>query len=532
MMKFTDFSFSPNILEGIKEIGYVDCTAVQEETFKITEDGRDIIAQSQTGTGKTAAFLLASYYLKERDDFFKERPVVILVPTRELCDQIAIEAEQLGTKMNYKVATIYGGMPYEPQKKKIQEGIDYLVGTPGRILDFIEQGVLDLGQTGILILDEADRMIDMGFLPDIREIISKMPPPQERKTYLYSATLNSRVGNFAWEFMNDPAEILINPEEMTVTKVEQELYHIESSAKFSYLLGLLGQQNPERTIIFLNTKRAGFILYEKLERHGYPAEYLNSDQPQHKRLQIVNAFKSGKIPILVATDVAARGLHVEDISLVLNYDVPNNAENYVHRIGRTARAGKSGKTITFACENFVYHLPEIERLIGMKIPSFPIDETLLLPEKRREREFDSRGERDPGPRRSREGGSPRRERDPGPRRDREGRSSRSRSGGKPQSSEHRFKEKARNTQSQINDLISSSEGSGFDSGNSRRGGSEGEREVPFSPRKPRSKEDRFERKKSLTPESSEQERLDYYSKKYDENFNEILAFKSSLSSST
>ncbi|WP_028973755.1 DEAD/DEAH box helicase [Spirochaeta cellobiosiphila] len=376
-MRFTEFPFDEEILQGIEKAKFDNCTPVQEETFKNVIEGRDILAQSQTGTGKTAAFLISIFHLLR--GLNKENPrAVVVAPTRELADQIEKECLLLGSNLPWTVGSFYGGVGYAKQEKLLQEHVNIIIGTPGRLLDFDKSKKLSFKDTDILVIDEADRMFDMGFYPDLRRILSRMRPSSDRKTLLFSATLNSRVGNIAWEFMNQPAEIVIEPEQVTVDAIEQELYHVSTDEKMSLLLGLLQKNKPDTVIIFSNTKHQTMKLAKRLEINGYQTEYLMGDLPQRKRLKILESMKKGNLPVLVATDVAARGLHINDLDLVVNFDLPNDVENYVHRIGRTARAGKSGKAISLACEKYVYSLEGIEKYIGMKIPvSWATDELYI-----------------------------------------------------------------------------------------------------------------------------------------------------------
>ncbi|MBI9097800.1 MAG: DEAD/DEAH box helicase [Spirochaetaceae bacterium] len=367
-MKFTDFNFSEKLAKGIAGANFIECTPVQEETFKFLFEGRDIYAQSQTGTGKTGAFIISAFHLMTEEDDFKGKKTLVIAPTRELAVQIEKEAELLGSEMGLTIGSFYGGVGYNSQEKKLKDGCDLFIGTPGRLIDFGKSGKIDYSQFGICIIDEADRLFDMGFLPDLRTILKKMPPKEERRTMLYSATLSSKVGNLAWEYLNNPGEIVIEPENVTVEAITQELYHVGTDEKMRLLLGLLKKENPETAIVFTNTKHTAYEVSKRLEHNGYDAQCLMGDLPQSKRLKIVEDTKAGKVKFLVATDVAARGLHIDDLSMVVNYDIPGDCENYVHRIGRTARAGKSGKSISLACEKYVYGLPAVEKYIDLKIP--------------------------------------------------------------------------------------------------------------------------------------------------------------------
>ena len=290
------------------------------------------------------------------------------MPTRELALQVEKEAERLNTYLDFNILAVYGGVGYQKQEKELERGVDIMIATPGRLIDFKKSGKIDLKEMDFLVIDEADRLFDMGFLPDLTYILKGMKPPSERKTMLFSATLGTRVGNLAWEFMSEPGEIVIEPENVTIDLVKQELYHVGRDEKMSLLLGLIKKHNPQSAVIFTNTKGMAYEVSQRLEANGYKSRYLIGDLPQNKRTAIMESMKRGEIPFLVATDVAARGLHINDLEMVFNYDLPDETESYVHRIGRTGRAGKEGHAISLACENYVLGLPAIESYIDMKIP--------------------------------------------------------------------------------------------------------------------------------------------------------------------
>ncbi|MCK9274364.1 MAG: DEAD/DEAH box helicase [Syntrophales bacterium] len=380
-MNFNELDLNEAVLKGIHDAGFVECTAVQALTFAETLKGRDVTVQSQTGTGKTAAFLITIY--KVFSDNFSKKPkkALIIVPTRELAVQIEKEAKILGGHLPYTVGSIYGGVGYAKQEALLEKDADIIIGTPGRLLDFSRSGKLNLRERSILIIDEADRLFDMGFLPDLRQMLRKMPPPEKRMTMLFSATLDSVARELAWEHMNQPVEIAVTPDQKVVEEVFQELYHIGFHEKINLLLGVMKREAPRNALIFTNTKHDAYELSQRLECNGFPCEYLIGDLPQRKREKIIKRLKSGDIPFLVATDVAARGLHVDDLELVINYDIPQDCENYVHRIGRTARAGKTGKAVSLACEKYVYGLEAIETYIGMKIPVLWPEEALFESDK-------------------------------------------------------------------------------------------------------------------------------------------------------
>ena len=374
VMDFVEFGLDERLLKGIEAAGYVSCTPVQEQVIKASkkaEDaakGPDLYVQSQTGTGKTCAYLVAviGEMLKEEN---KGKKCLILAPTRELAVQIEEEAKVLAGTSGLKAFSVYGGVGYEKQIANLKKGVDIIIGTPGRVIDLQEGGNLTLTDAKFCVIDEADRMFDMGFYPDLRKILKCLPEAENRQTMLFSATLNSYVKNLAWEYTRDPVEIEIEAENITVSEIQQELLHVSSDEKMKLLLGILKHENPESVIIFSNTKRSCEVVAKRLQMNDIKAEFLIGDLPQSKRLQILKSLKAGEVKCLVATDVAARGIDVDDLAMVINYDLPVEAENYVHRIGRTARAGKSGKAYTFCSEQDVYNLPAIERYIEMTIPA-------------------------------------------------------------------------------------------------------------------------------------------------------------------
>lgn len=364
---FSDFNLNEKLLKSIDDTGFTHCTPIQEQALSYTLQGNDLFAQSQTGTGKTAAFLISIFEIIQRSEY-KEQALV-LVPTRELAVQIEAEAKLLSTFLDYSILSLFGGVGYEQQEKALQSNVDLVIGTPGRIIDLSNKGTLNLKEFTIGVIDEADRMFDMGFVDDIRKIIRRMPHKEVRQTMLFSATLDYSVKRLAEEYMYEPVEITIAPETKTVTKIDQLLYHVGSSDKFRLLLGMIKKHDVSRMIIFSNTKRMCEELAGRLTFCGVKAEFLTGDLPQKKRQRIVDQFKKHQIPVLIATDVAARGIHIDDLEVVINFDIPQHSENYVHRIGRTARAGKSGTALTFACESFVEYLEPVEEYIEMKIPS-------------------------------------------------------------------------------------------------------------------------------------------------------------------
>jgi ATP-dependent RNA helicase RhlB len=383
-LTFQELKLHPQLLKGIEAAGFVRCTPIQSQALPLALAGHDVAGQAQTGTGKSAAFLLAMMHrLLNRpapDGRRTEQPrAIVLAPTRELAIQIHKDALQLGGFTGIRFGLVYGGVDYDKQRAELQAGVDVIIGTPGRIIDYFKQRVFDLKAIEVMVLDEADRMFDLGFIKDIRFLLRRMPPPEHRLSMLFSATLAMRVHELAYEHMNNPRIVEVNPDQVTADAVAQALYHVESREKLPLLVGLLRQINPLRTLAFVNTKRAADTVCDTLRANGIEARVLSGDVPQQRRQNLLGRFTRGELPILVATDVAARGLHIPGVSHVINYDLPQNGEDYVHRIGRTARAGASGDAISLACEEYVFTLPEIEEYIGHKIPVAAIADDLLAP---------------------------------------------------------------------------------------------------------------------------------------------------------
>ena len=369
-MDYSELNLDERLQRGIVEAQYVKCTPVQEKVLQNSLDGSDLYVQSQTGTGKTAAFLISIMQeILAGAGGRAGRCALVLVPTRELAVQVEEEAEKLGRHTGLRFASFYGGVGYDRQVAALRKGVDIIIGTPGRIIDLTESKQMSLSDVGYLTIDEADRMFDMGFYPDLRRLIRFLPESERRQTMLFSATLNSYVKNLAWEYTRDAKEITIEAESVTVDEIDQELIHVSSDDKMRLLLGVLSKESPESVIIFCDTKKMCEIVSKRLRINGVANEYIIGDLPQSKRLHIMEDFKAGRVSALVATDVAARGIDVSDLAMVVNYDLPSEAENYVHRIGRTARAGKSGKAYTFCSERDVYSLAPIERYIEKTIPS-------------------------------------------------------------------------------------------------------------------------------------------------------------------
>lgn len=380
--KFSDLPLAPEIKTSLDEAGFEFCTPVQAETLQYSLKGQDVTGQAQTGTGKTAAFLLAAFHklLKEKDNV-PSKPgnirCLVIAPTRELAIQIASDANTLGKNTSLKTALVYGGTAYEKQRRQFDKPIDILVGTPGRLIDYFKQKLYTLKFTQVLILDEADRMFDLGFISDIRYLMRRMPVPEKRLSMLFSATLSQRVLELAYEYMDNPKKIEIVGETVSARNIEQKVFYPSNQEKIPLLIGLLQRERPFRTIIFVNTKRNAENIEAYLKGNGIKAAMISGDVRQTKRQRLLVEFEEGKYSALIATDVAARGLHIPDVTHVINYDLPQIEEDYVHRIGRTARAGASGEAYSFACEDTAFNLPSIETYIEMSLPVEAITSELL-----------------------------------------------------------------------------------------------------------------------------------------------------------
>ncbi|OGD17013.1 MAG: hypothetical protein A2V76_07150 [Candidatus Aminicenantes bacterium RBG_16_63_14] len=377
-MRFTELDLDPKLQLAIADRGYTDLTPVQELTLDRSLKGQDVAVQSQTGTGKTAAFLITLFAHLLRHHRGSRRKALIIVPTRELAVQIEGEALLLNRPLGLEIGCFYGGVGYAVQLAQIKAGPDIIIGTPGRLLDLAEKKRLNFKECGFLVIDEADRLFDMGFLPDLRDIVRQMPDREHRQSMLFSATLNKLSRRVAEAYLNAPAFIEVTPEQLTVDTVLQELYRVGSHIKLNLLLGLLRRRAPKNVLIFTNMKHTAFLVSKQLQANGHKAKFLNGDLPQSERLKIIEDFMAGRFPILVATDVASRGLHIDDLEMVINYDIPQDCENYVHRIGRTARAGATGLAITLASEKTADHLEAIEKFIGQKIPVLPVTDDLFM----------------------------------------------------------------------------------------------------------------------------------------------------------
>ncbi len=380
---FANFNLQPLLQQGLDDSGFTRCTPIQEMTLPLALAGRDVAGQAQTGTGKTCAFLVAlmnrlltTPAVAERKD--SDPRALIIAPTRELAIQIDKDARSIGQHTGLKTALIYGGVDYDKQRQQLKDGCDIIIATPGRLLDYHKQGVFNLNSVEVMVIDEADRMFDLGFIKDVRFIFRKLPPREQRQVLLFSATLSHRVLELAYEHMHEAEKLVVESDNVTADKVRQLVYFPAKEEKMPLLLNLIDQHKPTRSIIFVNTKAAAERVTERVRRHGCRVGAISGDVPQLKRQKLMQRFKDGQLDILVATDVAARGLHIPHVSHVFNYDLPHEAEDYVHRIGRTARLGAEGDAISFACDLYAMSLPDIEAYIGQSIPVAPMDPALLI----------------------------------------------------------------------------------------------------------------------------------------------------------
>jgi ATP-dependent RNA helicase RhlB len=379
-IKFSSLDLLPTVQEGLNRAGFTHCTPIQALTLPPALEGKDVAGQAQTGTGKTAAFLLVilQTLLEKRSDKVSHHPrSLVIAPTRELALQIHKDALLLGADTGLKFGLAYGGVDYEKQRKTLQDGVDVLIGTPGRIIDYFKQHVFNLKQIDVMVLDEADRMFDLGFIKDIRYVLRQLPPRDKRQCLMFSATLSQRVLELAYEHMNEPELLKVEAEQVTVNTVEQSVYYPANEHKLPLLISLLRGIKDGRVLVFANTRAATDWVERTLNANGIVAAAMSGQVPQKKRQTLLKRFHDGELPVLVATDVAARGLHIPDVTHVINYDLPQDAEDYVHRIGRTARLGAKGEAISFACENYAFHLPEIEDFIGYPIAMEQVDEAQL-----------------------------------------------------------------------------------------------------------------------------------------------------------
>jgi ATP-dependent RNA helicase RhlB len=367
----TSYNLAEEVKWGLAEAGFVFATPIQAKTLPIALAGQDVAGQAQTGTGKTAAFLITIFTRLLRQA--RQRPArgpraLVIAPTRELVVQIRADAELLGRHTGLTTLAVFGGIDYRRQRDAVRTVPDLLVGTPGRLIDYERQGATTFKDVEILVIDEADRMFDMGFIRDLRQILRRCPPYHRRQTMLFSATLSARVMELAYEHTNNAKKLEVEPERVGAHGITERLYHVAGKEKFRLLLGLLEKEGGRRVLIFVNRRTTANDLVRGLSANGYPTRALAGNVPQERRLTILSDFKEGRLAVLVATDVASRGLHIEGVSHVINYDLPQDAEDYVHRIGRTGRAGAEGTAVSFACDDYVFSLDAIQKLIGRTIP--------------------------------------------------------------------------------------------------------------------------------------------------------------------
>jgi len=380
-MRFCDPDIVKEVLCGIQDLQFEYCTPIQQLVLPHLLAGKDITGKAQTGTGKTAAFLAAIFTHLLRRTIQKHGPgfcrVLILAPTRELAIQIYKDAEAIGKYCGLNNLVLFGGMGYQEQRNALKRPIDILVGTPGRIIDYSRSGHLQLSETEILVIDEADRMLDMGFIPDVRRIVSKLPPAGKRQTMFFSATLTPNIVRLVERWLVNPITVESEPEQLVTGLIDQQFYAVAADEKFALLLWILGHDDASRILVFCNRRDGCLRIARRLTRYGIHCGLLTGDVPQEKRLRILERFREGSTPVLVATDVAARGIHVESVSHVVNYDMPQDPEDYVHRIGRTGRAGEKGKSVAFVDEYGAYVIPGIEKLLGIKITCIQVTEDMV-----------------------------------------------------------------------------------------------------------------------------------------------------------
>ena len=385
--RFSDFDIQKEILCGLQDSKFKYCTEIQSECIPHLLKNKDIAGKAQTGTGKTAAFLIAIFAHLLNNPLKYRAPgmcrALIIAPTRELAIQIYKDAEMLGKYCGFNNLVVYGGTGYKKQQMALQKPIDILVGTPGRLLDYSSSRCLNLSKTEAFVIDEADRMLDMGFIPDVRRIVNQLPFPGKRQTMLFSATLSEEVMRLVKNWQVDPVMIEVQPDQIVAEPIEQVFYSVMSDDKRALLLWLLKNEKVTKTLIFVNRRDFTQKLKTFLLRNNFNVDVLSGDIPQNKREKILNSFRKDTDNILIATDVASRGLHVDDVSHVINYDLPERAEDYIHRIGRTGRAGKKGKSISFLCEYGSYVMPDIEEILESEIKSIQ-PEPYMLKRVRRE----------------------------------------------------------------------------------------------------------------------------------------------------
>lgn len=380
---YENFDLHPLLQQGLAAAGITRTTPIQALTLPVALLGRDVAGQAQTGTGKTFAFLVALMNRLLNNPAAPDRKdadprALIIAPTRELAIQIEKDFQVIGKATGLRSALIYGGVDYDKQRQQLRDGCDIIIATPGRLLDYYKQDVFGFGSVEVMVIDEADRMFDLGFIKDVRFIFRRLPAREKRQVLLFSATLSHRVLELAYEHMHEAEKMVVETENVTADRVRQVVYFPSKEEKMPLLLNLLEESKTERSIIFVNTKAAAERITDRLKRHNFRVGAISGDVPQVKRQKLLQRFQEGQIDLLVATDVAARGLHIPAVSHVFNYDLPQDAEDYVHRIGRTARLGAEGDAISFACDLYAMGLPDIETYINQKIPTASIEARLLV----------------------------------------------------------------------------------------------------------------------------------------------------------
>jgi ATP-dependent RNA helicase RhlB len=394
-LRFDELSLPDAVREGIRAAGFEYCTGIQGKVLPLSLAGKDVAGQAQTGTGKTAAFLITLFTRLLENDVERQagQPrALVIAPTRELVVQIQNDATVLGVAAPFKVHAVYGGVDYQKQRTTLTGEVDVLIGTPGRLIDYLKQGVYDLRAVEVLVIDEADRMFDMGFIRDLRFLLRRLPHYRKRQSMLFSATLSWSVMELAYEHMNEPVRVSDKPDTLAADRIEHLVYHVGNHEKLSFLVGLMRREAGERVMIFTNMKRTAERLEADLAANGFAATALTGDVDQRRRFKLLEDFREGTVPILIATDVASRGLHIDGVTEVVNYDLPQDPEDYVHRVGRTARAGASGRAFSLACEDYVESLPAVEKLLGFKLPhAVPAEDLFVTDVKRAPREHRSRG---------------------------------------------------------------------------------------------------------------------------------------------
>ncbi|WP_286270655.1 ATP-dependent RNA helicase RhlB [Thalassotalea hakodatensis] len=378
--KFIELGLDPKVTAGLSAMGFEQCTNIQAKSLPVLLEGKDIAGQAQTGEGKTIAFLAATFHhiLSKGKTEHNQPRALIMAPTRELAIQIHRDAIEMAKSTGLRLGVVYGGEGYDSQRQTLEQGVDILIGTCGRLIDYFKQGTYHLNNLDVIVLDEADRMFDLGFIKDIRYMFRRMPPATERLSMLFSATLSFRVKELAFEHMNDPVSVEVAPEQKTNTRISEELFYPSNEDKMRLLQTLLEEEWPDKAIVFANTKHSCENIYNHLIADDIRVGLLTGDVPQKKRLKILEHFTEGHLDILVATDVAARGLHIPQVTHVFNYDLPDDCEDYVHRIGRTGRAGATGHAISLACEEYVFNLPAIETYIDHSLPVSKYDHEALI----------------------------------------------------------------------------------------------------------------------------------------------------------